>query len=360
MVQVRPTRLDRFRRDAWVEINLDHLEFNLNYLHKLCQKPLIPVLKADAYGHGAELIAKTLDTYDFVFAYATASIDEALALRQVTKKKIMVLGICPEWAIESALDADIDLTITSVDAAEKINNIAADRKSTANLHLKLDTGMNRIGFKTLSKVDIERIEKLSTVKISSLYTHFADSEDKEFCQKQKASFASMTSSLSYPKHPASTKAFAIMPELDCDYVRCGIELYGLDNPKLKPLLSLHARISHIKEIAAGESVSYKRTWFSKKATRIATLPLGYGDGVPRSLSNKIYGYAKGKKIKQVGLITMDQMMFDIEDFDIKVGDSLELIGTHTPIENWLEELDTISYELVCSLNLRLAKVYTRS
>lgn len=366
MVQLRPARLDRFRRDAWLEVNLDNLEYNLNYLYNLCNKPLIPVIKADAYGHGAEILAKVLDTYDFVFAYATASIDEALALRKVSSKKIMVLGICPDWAIESALENDIDLTLTSMQAAERLSLVAIDMDKLAKIHLKIDTGMNRIGFKTLEQKDLCNIEKLQSLQIESLYTHMADSEDIEFSKKQLDEFETITSGLDYPKHPVSTKAFTALAddfeqsEESINYVRCGIELYGLDNPELKPLLSLHARISHVKEIQAGESVSYKRTWTAEKPSKIATLPLGYADGIPRALSNKIQAYCNGKKLPQIGMITMDQMMFDITDTDIKLGDSLELIGENISIYQWLEHLDTISYELVCALNLRLPKIYKRN
>jgi alanine racemase len=363
MVQLRPQQLNRFRRDAWLEINLDYLEFNLRALYDEFHKPLIPVLKADAYGHGANVLVKVLDTYDFVIAYAVASIDEALILRESTAKRIIVLGISPDWSIGAALENNIELTVGDLGFALKVNQKAQDLNLKANIHIKIDTGMNRIGFKKYSNFrdEIIQIESLTSVQIKSFYSHFADPKDLDYSNYQKQEFESMTAGFDYPVHPASTPAFRNLPNLKADYLRVGIELYGLENPKLKPMMSLFARISFIKNIKQGESVSYKRTWLSEHDTRIATLPLGYADGVPRALSNKIFAYCRNKKIQQVGLITMDQMMFDLEsDSDsIKAGDIVELIGPHIPLSDWVSKLDTVSYELVCSLNLRLPKSYTR-
>jgi alanine racemase len=363
MVQLRPQQINRFRRDAWLEINLDNLEFNLKYLYYEFKKPLIPVLKADAYGHGANVLVKVLDTYEFVFAYAVASIDEALILRESTQKRIIVLGISPEWSIGTALENNIELTVANLDSAIKINQKAQELNIKARIHIKIDTGMNRIGFKKYSdfKKDISIIESMTAIEIQSLYTHFADPANQEYSLYQKSEFESMVDGLNYPLHPASSPAFRNFADLKADYIRVGIELFGLENPNLKPLMSLFARISFIKNINKGESVSYKRSWLAQSDTRIATLPLGYADGVPRALSNKIFAYCRNKKIQQVGLITMDQMMFDLagDSDSIQAGDIVELIGPHISLSDWVSKLDTVSYELVCSLNLRLPKSYTR-
>lgn len=362
MVQLRPPQTNRFRRDAWLEINLDNLEFNIKKLHSWIQKPLIPVLKADAYGHGAAIIVKILDTYDFVIAYSVASIDEALSLRQATQKRIIVLGVSPEWSISAALENDIELTVVDLANAHKINDKAQELNHKAQVHIKLDTGMNRIGFKQQRKFreELAEIEQLPNIEIRSIYSHFADPLDKDFSLIQKSEFEAMTAGLEYPLHPASSPAYRLIEGIKADYVRVGIELYGLENPQLKPLMSLFARINFVKQIKQGESVSYKRTWIAPEDTQIATLPLGYADGIPRALSNKIEGFCKNTRIKQVGLITMDQMMFDIGNADgIKTGDIVELIGPHIPITDWVSKLDSISYELICALNLRLPKSYSR-
>ncbi|MDA1021191.1 MAG: alanine racemase [Cyanobacteria bacterium] len=358
MVQLRPTQKQAYRRDAWLEINLDNLEFNLKKIYAEFNKPLIPVLKADAYGHGAAIIVKVLDAYPFIEAYAVASIDEALSLRETTAKRIVVLGISPDWALERALSEQIEITIVDLAAAIKLDELAGQQGLKAQVHIKFDTGMNRIGFK--SKKDIAAIEALENLEIKSVYTHFADAANKDLCIKQYQLFKQLSEGMGYPMHPASSQALrALGEQVDFDYVRCGIELYGLENPELKPLLSLFARISFIKEIEAGESVSYKATWTASEATKIATLPLGYADGVPRSLSNNIVGRLKPETVKQVGLITMDQMMFDIGSIDAQTGDLVELLGDDLPVSDWACGAGSISYEIVSALSLRLPKTYTR-
>lgn len=365
MVQIRTTTNKKFRRDAWVEINLDNLEYNLKSLYVRFKKPLIPVLKADAYGHGASVIAKTLENYDFVIAYAVASLDEALELKQIVpKKRIIILGISPEWALEEALVNEIELTVSDVNSAEQVNQIASRLNKQAKIHIKIDTGMNRIGFKSLTAEgfhkEIKRIEQLSNLQIMSLFTHFSDLEDFEFAQQQKTQFEFLTEGLNYPKHPGSSLALKAVAGLDFDYVRCGIELYGLESSDMKPVLGLYARISYLKSITSGEPVSYKQTWRAKEDSRIITLPLGYADGISRALSNKIQAYYKDSYINQVGLITMDQMMFVLGQSGASVGDIVELLGPHCPVSSWASAIGTISYEIVSALNLRLPKTYTRN
>ncbi|MDD9899079.1 MAG: alanine racemase [Candidatus Melainabacteria bacterium] len=359
MVQLRPIEKQAYRRDAWLEINLDNLEYNLKQIYSWFNKPLIPVLKADAYGHGATILSKVLDTYDFVHGYGVASVDEALQLRAASKKRIIVLGLSPEWALEQALENDIELTIVDLDTARKLNELAGELSKEAKIHLKFDTGMNRIGFRYDTRDDLFELEKLEHLEIQSLFTHFVDVADLDYSIYQYQQFRTFISGLKYPQHPGSSQAAKLVPDIEADYVRCGIELYGLENPELKPLMSLKARISFTKNINKGESVSYKRTWTAERDTRIATLPLGYADGVQRVLSNKITARCKGHEIKQVGLITMDQMMFDIGDNDIQVGDVVELLSEDLPVSAWAEAAGTISYEIVSSLNLRLPKTYTR-
>lgn len=362
MVQSRTASNTRFRRDAWLEIDINKLEFNLKTLYSEFNKPLIPVLKADAYGHGADVLVKTLDAFDFVHGYGVASIDEALTLRESTSNRIIVLGVSPAWAISQAIEQNIELTLVDLESAKLMNTKAQDMNKTLAVHIKLDTGMNRIGFKDSASFEkqIKEIESLSNLEIKSLFTHFADPKNKDYSEKQKQGFEKMTSAFDYPVHPASSQALRVMPEMKADYVRCGIELFGLENPDLKPLMSLFARVSFVKAIKAGESVSYKTTWTSDKDTWIATLPLGYADGLQRSLSGKIRAYIPNKSfVNQVGLITMDQVMFEVDE-SVQVGDMLELLGEHIKIDEWCDVIGTISYEIASILNLRLPKVYTRN
>lgn len=360
--QTRSTKSNKFRRDAWVEVNLENLEYNLQKIHEWVQTPLMPVLKADAYGHGATMLAPILESYDFVQGFGLASIDEAINLREAgVKKNLLVLGISPHWAFEAALKQNIDLTIVDLESAIKLNELAEQQKTKAAIHIKLDTGMNRIGIKANQfKEILAQIKQLPNLEIRYIFSHFADPNDKEFSKKQLDIFNEATKDLPYKKHMASSAIAKDMPESRFDLVRCGIELYGLENHNLKPLMSLFARINFIKEIQKGESVSYNRTWIAEQDSKIATLPLGYADGVPRLLSNQMNGFCQGQEIKQAGNITMDQLMFDISNLNgIKPGEVVELIGPHIPIKDWAQKTDTISYELVTDLNLRLPKTYTR-
>jgi alanine racemase len=351
----------RFRRDAWLEVNLSNLEFNVKQLYSEFQKPLIPVLKADAYGHGANVLVELLDSYDFIYAYAVASIDEALNLREVTKKKIMVLGITPLWALENAVAKNVDVTIADLETARELNQVALKLTKKAKIHLKIDSGMNRIGFKVSekSKQEFFEIIKFDNLQVETAFTHMASPHDHDFSYEQEKLFFELMKDFDFKIHPASSIAARNCKNKDFDFVRVGIELYGLDNVSLKPLLSLYSRISFVKDIKQGETVSYGRTWKASKGTRIITLPLGYADGVHRLMSNKIKACYKNKLISQVGTITMDQMMFDVGDLDAKPGDLVELFGERLSIDFWAQAAETINYEIATSLNLRLPKTYTR-
>ncbi len=375
MIQMRPTINAKFRRDAWLEINLAALERNLERIHASVERPLIPVLKADAYGHGAAVIVKTLDAYPYVHSYAVASADEALSLREHTKKPIMLLGISPQWAYSSLIEADIDITIVDLDEAIKLNEAAINCKKKAKIHLKLDTGMHRIGFNVCDsdaawRTALSQIEELDNIIILSVFSHFAG--PSKFNAQQLDCFLKATKGLKYPRHIASSGTVRELAESKLDYVRCGIELYGYSDVKpviaseakqsiYEPLMSLYARISFIKKISKGDSISYQGTWTATQDTYIATLPLGYADGVTRALSNQMQAYLHGSLVAQTGMITMDQLMLNLgPETKAKVGDLVELIGPHIPVSDWATKLNTISYEVLTGLNLRLAKVYTRN
>ncbi len=362
MIQMRPTINAKFRRDAWLEINLAALERNLEKIYKNAQRPLIPVLKADAYGHGAAVLVKTLDAFPYIHSYAVASADEALNLREHTSKPIMLLSISPQWAYQALIDADIEITIVDLDDAIKLSETAGAKK--AKIHLKLDTGMHRIGFNVASsdkewRAALSKIESLNNIVIRSVFSHFAG--PNKYNAEQLKCFLKATEGLAYPRHIASSGSVSELPESRLDYVRCGIELYGHENSTYEPLLSLYARISFIKKISKGDTVSYKGTWTAPCDTYIATLPLGYADGVPRALSNKMQAYVQGQLVPQTGMVTMDQLMLDLgAETKAKVGDLVELIGPHITVNDWATKLNTISYEILTGLNLRLPKVYTRN
>lgn len=239
VIQQRQQSNNRFRRDAWLEINLSCLEYNIQKIHAKFAKPILPVLKADAYGHGAALLAQVLDSYNFIYAYGVASIDEALSLRETSSTRIIVLGLSPEWLFERALQANIDLTLVDFEMIQMLQDKASKLNTIANIHIKLDTGMNRIGFK-LDRNNfhnlITQIERLPNIKIQSIFSHFVDPANITLSQRQQEIFYTLTHDLPYLKHPGSSTAFQYLQ--DYDIVRTGIELYGLNNPEYKPLSSL--------------------------------------------------------------------------------------------------------------------------
>ena len=362
-------------RDSWVEINLESLAHNIRELRKNIShnKKVLAVVKADAYGHGAVMLAPTIlaSGCDML---GVASIDEGLDLRSAKiSSPILVLGAIPVWAIESAIYADISFAIFSEEQLSACKQLFVRTGIKPKVHIKLDTGMNRIGVKPFDAVEfIKRVQNSDFVDLKGIFTHFYEAENLENAQKQIDIWTSIISEIDTNGlilHAQNTTGSLCYEVPYTNMVRLGIGLYGLQpdypikefiKPDLKPILSLKGRIVHIHEIERGEGVSYSHTFTSAKPTRIATIPIGYADGVSRALSNKITAILNGKKITQVGNITMDQMMFDIGDNEAKIGEIVTLIGENSmSIDDWAKILNTINYELTCRLKVRLPRVYTR-
>lgn len=367
------------RRDAWVEIDLGAIEHNLSEIRSWL-KPgtlLMAVVKGDAYGHGAVDLTQVLQASG-VEAFGVASVDEGCQLQSAgAKVPVLVLGPCPIWAIRTALEADLSLTISSI---SQIGDIAAEAKSLgkqARVHLKVDTGMHRLGLATGDvKEAVELISKLSELKLVGLYSHLAEASDSQSTAKQNKLFQAVVEDLiaceKLPElvHLASGEAARKHADTHYDMVRVGLYIYGLE-PKtvsevVRPAMSVRGRINQLKEIEAGESIGYGFTWTAKRKTRLASLPIGYADGVDRKLSNKISGLLFGNVVPQVGLISMDQMLFDVTDVgEVCVGDVITLIGSEDGagrqlyLADWAKMLDTITYELACRLRIRLPRMYTR-
>lgn len=367
------------RRDAWVEIDLNAIEFNLSQV-KSWLKPgtqLMAVVKGDAYGHGAQELTPVLQASG-VDAFGVASVDEGCQLLAAGSKiPILVLGPCPVWAIRTALEAGLELTVSSI---SQIEDIAAEAKALgkqARIHLKVDTGMHRLGLATTEvRQAIEAISKYNELKLIGLYSHLAEAGDSKSTERQNKLFQVVVSDLiaceKLPEivHLASGEAARSDAETHYDLVRVGLYIYGLEAKKVSdvvhPAMSLRGRINQLKEIEAGESVGYGFTWTAKRKTRLASLPIGYADGIDRKLSNQISGLLFGREVNQVGLISMDQMLFDVTDVDqVCVGDVITLIGSEDDsgkrlyLADWAKKLDTITYELASRLRIRLPRMYTR-
>ena len=364
-------------RDAWVEVNLDSIEKNILCLKKYLKPKakLFAVVKADAYGHGAVMIAPVLlaSGVDFL---GVSSIDEGLQLREAKiDAPILVLGAVPVWSFDWAATNNISVSVFSDEHIQACKQTFEKTGIKTKVHVKIDTGMNRIGVRPEDAVKfIKKIQSCDFIKLEGIFTHFATAETESYAFEQYKKFRSVVDNVNTEGlliHCCNTSAVICYDNFDYNMARVGVGIYGLQpdltstakQPELQPAMSLRGRITNIHTAQSGEGVSYSHTFETTKPTKIATIPIGYADGVSRGLSNKIYGIIHGKKVKQIGNITMDQMMFDITDCDAAEGDIITLLGhdgnEFIGVDEWAKILNTIHYELVCALRVRLPRVYTR-
>lgn len=368
------------RRDAWVEVSLSAIEENVKKIKQQLNPniKLLAVVKADAYGHGSTMTAPTIIASG-VDMLGVASVDEGIQLRNAgITAPILVLGSAPNWSFLSATENNIDISIYSDEHLKECLNVFKRLNKQPEVHIKLNTGMNRIGIDSKASIDfIKAAAECDYIKINGLFTHLACAEDYEKSKVQNDKFVNIINSCNvndYIIHAANTAGLLSYKEMHYDMARAGIGIYGLmpdmpkgvkNLPELKQVISLKGRIVNIQNLNRGEGISYGFSYITSfDNTKIATIPIGYADGVPRVLSNKIYGLLNGKRIRQVGNITMDQMMFDITDVEsINVGDVVTLIGQDgnefISIDSWAHKLNTINYEITCRLRVRLPRIYTR-
>lgn len=366
-------------------IDLDAIEYNMEMMKKNIKEgvSMISVIKTDGYGHGSVQIARMLETKDYIWGYAVATLDEAALLRKGgIEKPILVLGcIFPDqW--ETAIRQEVRFTVYTREMAEGISETARRLDKTAYVHIKLDTGMSRLGFliREESADTIKAISCLPRLSLEGLYTHFAkaDETDKTFTEKQIRDYLWMKERLEgkgvvFQYYHCSNSAGIIdVKEANLDLVRAGISTYGLypseevikGNVPLKPALELVSHVAHVKWVEEGTPVSYGSTYITKRRTKIATIPVGYGDGYPRSLSNKGYVLIHGKKAPILGRVCMDQFMVDATEIeDVKFGDPVTLVGTngeeHLPVEVLSDLSGRFNYEFVCDLGKRIPREFIR-
>ncbi len=373
MKNIRQTKVN-IHRDSWVEINIGNLAHNAKEIRKNVPSDtkLLAVVKADAYGHGSVMLAPTLLASGFDML-GVASIDEGVDLRNAKiTADILVLGAVPVWAVESAVNADLAISIFSKEHLAACKQAFERTGIKPKVHIKLDTGMNRIGVSADEAVEfIREAQKADYLNLLGIFTHFANAENREKTQLQIdkwnkiLSQVDTTGLLLHIQNTVGTMCYDIPKS---NMRRVGIALYGLwtdmpddkgFRPDLRPVMSLKGRIVNIHTAKDGEGVSYGHKYIAKGDRTIATIPIGYADGVSRCLSNKIYGTLNGKQVPQVGNITMDQMMFDITGVEANIGDIISLIDEKNTVDNWANILGTINYELTCRLKVRLPRVYTR-
>lgn len=371
-------------RRTWAQVDLCALEHNYETLRAMLPqgcKLLCPV-KADAYGHGAVPIARWLERLGADYL-AVACLDEALELRQADiKAPILILGHTePLWAQE-LLDNDLTQTVFDRETAQALSQAAVKAGKRLKVHMKADTGMTRLGL-LCDEGDMEAtVETMAAMYAlpgltwEGVFTHFAAADgSEEYTMLQFTRFLSLLDKLAdkgvkFPlRHCAASAAVLYYPCTYLDMVRPGIALYGhypdpdsegLDGPGLMPLMTLKTRVISVKEVPAGTPVSYGCTHTLERPTRLAAIAIGYGDGLPRACSDKLKVWVGGALAPVVGRICMDQCMIDVTDIGgVQPGDEVEVYGPHVPVEDAAALAGTIQYELLCNVNKRVPRCYTR-
>lgn len=366
----------RFYRPTWAEINLKNLEYNLLQIKKrvtLGTKIMVTV-KADAYGHGLIPVAKRLSACGVDF-FGVASIDEGIRLREAgVRVPVLILGLILKKDIAPLFKYNFSTTVCEEELPKALNNMARNLGKRVNVQVKVDTGMGRIGVQHYDAYNlVTKIGKLKHINIEGVFTHFAFADlNKEFTFYQIDLFDRLIKKLEKDGikiplvHAANSMGILDYKNSHFNMVRPGLITYGLypkDNLriKLKPVLSLKTRVVFIKNVSRGIGISYGHDYITERATRIATLPIGYGDGYPRNLSNKAEVLIRGRRFKMCGKICMDQIMVDLNSAEIKVADEVVLIGVQGKEKITAEELalksGTIPYEIVCGLGSRIPRVY---
>ncbi len=368
---------------TYVTVDLDAIAYNFESMRKNIREgtQMIAVIKADAYGHGAVTVGRFLETFPYIWGFATATAEEALELRDAgIQKPILVLGYVFEDHYEELIDREVRMPVFDLETAEKIADYAEQLHKKAKIHIALDTGMNRIGFKDTQKsaAVICKISQMESLQIEGMFTHFAraDETDKIYADRQFRRYMDFHRQLqdwgvSIPVCHCSNSAGIIdMPYANLDVVRAGITIYGIypsdevqkEKVPLKPVMSWKSGVAFVKEVEAGEQISYGGTFVTPKKMKIATIPTGYADGYPRMLSGKASVLIHGKRAQILGRVCMDQFMADVTDIpDVSRGDEVTLLGRDQEEEITVEELSDLCgrfpYEFVCCVSKRVPRVY---
>lgn len=367
-------------------IDLDAVAYNLEKMHERISPKghMVAVVKMDGYGHGAAQIAKWVtEETDYIWGYAAATPDEAILLRKKgVRKPILVLGCAFPEQRDELIRQEIRMTCYTLEMAWDIAERAQRIGKNAYIHIKLDTGMSRLGFLICeeSAGEIARIAGLQGLVLEGMFTHFskADEEDKTFTKKQIKAYLWMKEELqkrgvTFPYCHCSNSAGIIdIPEAAMDLARAGIAMYGIypsaevrkDLVPLRPAMALISHVAHVKWVDAGTPVSYGGTFVTERRTKIVTVPVGYGDGYPRSLSNRGWVLIHGKKAPILGRICMDQFMVDATGIeDVRFGDEVTLVGhdgdEYLSVDTLADLSGRFSYEFICNIGKRVPREYIR-
>lgn len=366
-----------YQRPAWVEIDLAAIRENIRQIKSLV-KPgtkCCAVVKADGYGHGAIPVARSVVDAGADYL-AVAILSEAMELRQAGfTVPILILGYTPAYQMPLVVAYNVQPTICNIETARALSAVAQKAGVTVKIHLKIDTGMGRIGILPNEAGEfIDQISHLPNLEIEGVFSHFAkaDAMDKTFAYKQYDRFMTAFDTMAAHKvvphirHIAASAALVDMPETHCDMVRMGIIIYGAwpsaevkHRISLRPAMKFKCQVAFVKEVPAGTPISYGCTYTTTQMSRIATLPVGYADGWNRLLSNKGEVLIHNRLAPVVGRICMDQCMVDVTNIpNVKVGDEVVLFGEkQVPIENVAAKVESIPYEVMCGISKRVPRIY---
>ncbi|MEQ8972986.1 MAG: alanine racemase [Coleofasciculus sp. C1-SOL-03] len=365
---------------AWVEIDRAALTHNLNQLKQLlsAQTQLMAVVKADAYGHGAIMVAQTALATG-AYGLCVATIEEGIQLREAgIDAPIVILGATntPEQ-VRAIAHWHLQPTICTPQQALVFSDTLSCCQIPLPVHLNIDTGMSRLGMPWQQATEfVQLVQRLPHLELASVYSHFATADSPDFTvmnqqhQRFEAAIAELHAANIVPPrlHLANSAATLTDPALHYDWVRVGLALYGLypaphlhQKVNLKPVMQVKTRVTQVKTIPAGTGVSYGYKFIAQQPLRLAVVGIGYADGVPRNLSNKMTGLIRGQRVSQIGAITMDQLMLDVSNIpDLQVGEIVTLIGRdgdkQISADDWAIALNTISWEILCGFKHRLPRV----
>ena len=363
------------QKRTWAEISLSNIEHNYRTMraHLPSETRFLGVVKADAYGHGALRVSSLLENIGCDYL-ATATIDEAAQLRDSgITTPIMIFGSTPGACADDLVTYGITQSVSTLGDAIAYSEAAVRLGKMMKVHIKLDSGMGRLGFSRPGLKDALAVFNLPGLDVEGVFTHFATSEitDDAYTVNQLSAFMESVNYLEYSsghkfkiRHCANSAGMLNYSEAYLDMIRPGIALYGINPDKgvpewgLRPAMSLKTRIALIRDLPAGECVSYGRTFTAETDRRIAVIPIGYADGLHRVLSNKLEVMLHGSRVRQIGNICMDMCMIDITDISsASVGDVVTVFGDGVPVSELALKAGTISYEILCSLSPRVPRIY---
>ena len=363
--------MEPFFRRTWAEIDLDAVRHNLTVIRSLLSPGcrLMAVVKADAYGHGVARVARIYDEMG-VGWFAVSNLEEALQLRRLgLSQRILILSYTPPEAAKTLAAENITTAAVSLEHAVALNGAAAAAGVTLTVHIKVDTGMGRVGLR--QDGEIAALCRLPHLKAEGIFTHFAtaDTEDEAYTRAQFAAFTAHLAAAEQAgirfelRHCCNSAATLRYPEMHLDMVRPGIVLYGCTpdgsaDPRLRPVMTMKTSVSQVKTIGAGDSVSYGRTFRAAGPMTLATVPIGYADGYSRLLSNRAVMLVNGRRAPVRGNVCMDQTMLEVTGIPgVEAGTGVTVFGPELPVEELAAVAGTISYEFLCLVGKRVPRVY---